>query len=68
MTRGAASDELLRLRKLLQRRQATINRLQDELASERLSRATAAARCCCCADDDAAPNLWRRFLRWLGWP
>lgn len=66
MTRGAATDELLRLRKLCQRRQATINRLQDELAAERLVRTTAAARNCCCAGDDTAPTRWQRFLRWLG--
>jgi hypothetical protein len=64
MTRGAATDELLRLRKLCQRRQATINRLQDELAAERLARTTAAARRCCCAEDDTAPTLWQRVLRW----
>lgn len=68
MTRGAASDELLRLRKLCQRRQATINRLQDELAAERLRATTAVARCCGCADNEPTLGLWRRFLRWLRQP
>lgn len=83
MSKGASTQECLRLRRLCQRKQATINRLQDEItvmhndirafAEEvrRLHADNAAARLSGVIaphDDPAPPNLWRRFVRWLGRP
>ena len=64
MTKGATTEELLRLRRLCERKQATINRLQDELIALRAANVRG-----CCAEvyvpDDPPLTLWQRIARWF---